>query len=359
MVLTCRPTVFKQNSSREKTPEHPSDSSRQSEFTPPDEDHGATGPSSLRRAEWTAQGLAQRLPLDLEEVAAVSDRFRLRVPHHYLGLIGEAGDPIWRQAVPSAAELGEAEMDQDPLAEDDPKYAPVPHLTHRYPDRVLLLVTDLCPMFCRFCMRKRKTLAGADITPDTVARGIAYVRRTPQVREVILSGGDPLMLTDRRLSAIIREIRTIGHVEAIRIHTRMPCVEPGRVTESLAESLTAHGPLTVCVHFNHPREVTPAAERALGTLRRAGIPLHNQAVLLAGVNADPAVLADLFRRLMRMGVHPYYLHHPDLVPGTAHFRLSVQDGQAIVAALREMAPDLAMLHYVLDTPGGGGKVPLG
>jgi lysine 2,3-aminomutase len=322
----------------------------------------ARGHGALRDAETGAPGLARRLPtgtVSVAAVAAVAEHLRVRVPGYYLGLVRPgAGDPIARQSVPDLRELDEEDLPADPGREDDPRHAPVPHLTHRYPDRALLLVTESCPMYCRFCMRKRKTLRPGGVTAETVARGIAHIARTPAIREVIVSGGDPLMLPDARLDAILAELRAIGHVRLLRVHTRMPCVEPRRVTADLAALLARHAPLHVCVHFNHPREVTPAAREALGLLIDAGLPVHNQAVLLRGVNDDAAVLRDLFRGLLRCGVHPYYLHHADLVPGTAHFRLSIQEGLALVDALRRMAPDLAMLHYVLDTPGGGGKVPL-
>jgi lysine 2,3-aminomutase len=167
------------------------------------------------------------------------------------------------------------------------------------------------------------------------------------------------MLPDRLLERILGDLGTVPHLARIRLHTRMPCVEPARVTDELAQLLGKTRPLWIGVHFNHPREVTPQAARALRRLARAGLPLNNQAVLMRGVNDDPAVLAELYRRLLRRGVHPYYLHHGDQVPGTDRFRLTVQEGRAVVARLRDLAPDLAMLHYVLDTPGGGGKVPLG
>ena len=317
-----------------------------------------TGSAALRDAVWNADALAARLPVAREEVAAVAAEHRLRIPGYYLSLIERPGDPIWRQSVPTAAELRNEDLPEDPGAEDAPRNAPVPHLTHRYPDRALLLVTDLCPMFCRFCMRKRKTLKGAGIGSASIARGIEHIRNTPAIREVIVSGGDPLMLTDARLSSILGKLRAIPHVASLRLHTRMPCVEPRRVTPELAAMLAQHRPLFIGVHFNHPREVTPEAQAALALLADAGLPLQNQTVLLDGVNDDPAVLADLFQRLMRARVHPYYLHHTDLVPGTAHFRTSIQRGLKIVADLRQRAPELAMLHYVLDTPGGGGKVPL-
>jgi lysine 2,3-aminomutase len=316
------------------------------------------GAAALRDAVWSAAALAARLPVNREEVAAVAAENRLRIPGYYLSLIEQPGDPIWRQSVPAAEELLPEDLAEDPLAEDAPGNAPVPHLTLRYPDRALLLVTDLCPMFCRFCMRKRKTLRGAGVSSHTVNQAIAHIRKTPAIREVIVSGGDPLMLPDARLGAILGELRAIPHVEVLRVHTRMPCVEPRRVTAELAAMLARFRPLFLGVHFNHPREVTPQAQAALALLADAGLPLHNQTVLLRGVNDDPAVLAKLFQRLLRARVHPYYLHHADLVPGTAHFRTSIQRGLEIVAALRRRAPELAMLHYVLDTPGGGGKVPL-
>lgn len=337
------------------------------------------GGKALRDAVWTPAALAARLPVERAQVEAAAAGTRLRIPDYYLSLIETPGDPIWRQAVPSIDELAREDLPEDPLAEDAPWNAPVPHLTHRYPDRALLLVTDSCPMFCRFCMRKRKTLrdfpssprsqgeerggtghaaALPPVTTATVAAGIAQIRKTPAIREVILSGGDPLMLPDARLERILADLRAIPHVEVLRVHTRMPCVEPRRVTAELAAVLARFRPLHVGVHFNHPREVTPQAEAVLALLADAGLPLHSQTVLLRGVNDDPGVLADLFQRLLHARVHPYYLHHADLVPGTAHFRTSIQQGLAIVGELRRMMPELAMLHYVLDTPGGGGKVPL-
>jgi lysine 2,3-aminomutase len=320
------------------------------------------GLDALRDAETSAIGLARRLPtgtVRAESVAVVAEHLRVRVPGYYLGLVRPEGhDPIARQSIPDLRELAEEDLPADPGHEDDPRFSAVPHLTHRYPDRALLLVTESCPMFCRFCMRKRKTLRSGGVSAETVARGIAHIARTPAIREVIVSGGDPLMLPDGRLDTILAELHAIPHVRLLRVHTRMPCVEPRRITAELAALLARHAPLHVCVHFNHPREVTAEAREALGQLIDAGLPVHNQAVLLRGVNDDAAVLRDLFRGLMRCGVHPYYLHHADLVPGTAHFRLSIQEGLALVEALRRDAPDLAMLHYVLDTPGGGGKVPL-
>lgn len=334
--------------------------------TAPEEAEAPEGAGALRRAVWSAEALAAQLPVDAAAVARVARHNRLRIPLHYLVRIQAPGDPLWRQAVPDAAEL-EAELGAagpaDFLAEDDPAYSPVPHLTHRYPDRVLLLVTDLCPLFCRFCMRKRKTLRGAQITTGTIERGIAYVWRTPAVREVILSGGDPLMLPDRLLGRIVARLRAIPHVRVVRIHTRMPAAEPARVTDALARRLAARpnggAPVVLAAHVNHPHELSPEAAAALGRLRRAGIPLLSQSVLLRGVNDDPAVLAALYRRLLRLGVHPYYLHHSDQVPGSDPFRVPVAEGRRIVAALRAQMPELAVLHYVLDTPGGGGKVPLG
>jgi lysine 2,3-aminomutase len=329
------------------------------EGRPSSSPHAATGLDALRGAVTTVAGLAARLPVDPLAMGILTRGLRLRIPQSYLARMGrDSGDPLWQQSIPHAGELEEPDLPVDPLREDDPRHAPVPHLTHRYPDRALLLVTEACPMYCRFCMRRRKTLHGGGVTAQTVERGIAHIARTPAIREVILSGGDPLMLPDTRLGEILGALRAIPHVRVLRIHTRMAGMEPRRITAALARELARHAPLHVCVHFNHPSELTSDARQALECLVDAGLPVHNQAVLLRGVNADAKTLRDLFDALLRCGVHPYYLHHPDLIPGTARFRMSIREGIEVVEALRRAAPYLTMLHYVLDTPGGGGKVPL-
>lgn len=316
------------------------------------------GISALKESVKNGQALAKQLGITPEEVLLVTKKYRVRVPQYYLSLIESENDPIWRQAIPSLHELTEDGLAEDPFAEDDPQYSPVPHLTHRYPDRVLLLVTDVCPMYCRFCMRKRKTQKGQPITKKSIEDGIAYIRETPQVREVILSGGDPLMLTDRRLDQILSQLRKIPHLEIIRIHTKMPCVQPQRVTPALAQMIAAHCPVFMIVHFNHPREITPQSSLALKYLADAGIPLNNQSVLLKDVNDDVAVQRELCLKLLHNRVRPYYLHQADLVHGTNHFRTRVEKGLEIIQQLRGQISGLAVPQYVIDGPGGGGKIPL-
>lgn len=327
-----------------------------------------TGTAALRRALWEPSELASAAGVSADVLGQVEKHARMRVPLYYLELMAHPNDPIGLQAIPSIAETSPPPEDvSDPLAEDDPAFSPVPHLTHRYPDRALLLVTDQCPMFCRFCMRKRKTLHGnlssqesdyGPVSSTSVKKGLAHIRENSSIVEVILSGGDPLMLSDGKLQEILQSLKKIPHVERVRIHTRMPCVEPGRITPELACMLGAFTPMFMGVHFNHPREVTPQAAKALEILASQGLSLVSQTVLLKGVNDDPEVLQVLFTRLMAAGVTPYYLHHPDLIPGTEHFRLNVETGLKIVSQLKSIAPELEGLHYVLDTPGGGGKAPL-
>ncbi len=285
----------------------------------------------------------------LEPVAA---RFPLRISPYYLNLIKDAGDPVGRQVIPDCRELEDPVTDPDPL--DEEGQSPLPGLVHRYPDRVLLLATDSCAVHCRFCMRKRKVAFGK----TDLERVLDYIAAAPAVREVILSGGDPLMLPDRDLERILARLRRMDHVEVIRIHTRIPCVWPERVTESRARLLARFHPLYVMVHFNHPRELTPLARRACSLLAGAGIVLGSQTVLLAGINDDPETLARLLRGLVRMRVRPYYLHQLDRLPGTAHFRVSLSRALDLMAGLRGHISGLAVPQLMIDLPGGGGKIPL-
>lgn len=303
--------------------------------------------------------LASHFNLDSHDQALVAKKYRVRIPQYYLNLIQHPDDPIGKQALPSMEELSEDDLPEDPYLEDDPRYSPVPHLTHRYPDRVLLLVTDVCPMYCRFCMRKRKTQRGASITKETIMQGIDYIRNTPQVREVILSGGDPLMLADHKIESLLEQIHSIPHVDVVRIHTKMPCVEPRRITPELAQRLGKYPPMYLIVHFNHPREITPQAEEALSLLANAGICLGNQSVLLKGVNDDAEVMKELCLKLLKNRVRPYYLHQGDLVHGTNHFRTRVETGLQIVGKLRGQITGLAVPQFVVDAPGGEGSITAG
>ena len=293
-------------------------------------------------------------PRPLEEVAA---RYPMRVNPYYLGLIKEVGDPIWRQAVPSEEELRDSVCPADPLEEEN--QSPVPNLVHRYPDRVLFLVCSECAMYCRFCTRKRK-VGGEEMVIDraSIERGLAYIREHGEIRDVILSGGDPLLLSDERLEWILKELRAIAHVEIIRIGSRVPVVLPQRITAALVRLLRRFHPLYLNTHFNHPDEITELAAKACARLADAGIPLGNQTVLLRGVNDDPAVMKRLMQKLLAIRVKPYYLYQADMVQGTDHFRTSVEEGLEIVRALRGHTSGLGVPAYVIDAPGGGGKIPL-
>lgn len=293
-------------------------------------------------------------PRPLEEVAA---RYLMRVNPYYLGLIKEVGDPIWKQAVPAEEELRDSVCLIDPLEEEN--QSPVPNLVHRYPDRVLFLVCAECAMYCRFCTRKRK-VGGEEMVIDraSIERGLDYIREHEEIRDVILSGGDPLLLSDERLEWILKELRAISHVEIIRIGSRVPVVLPQRITAALVRLLRRFHPLYLNTHFNHPDEITEVAAKACARLADAGIPLGNQTVLLRGVNDDPAVMKRLMQKLLAIRVKPYYLYQADMVQGTDHFRTSVEEGLEIVRALRGHTSGLGVPAYVIDAPGGGGKIPL-
>ena len=286
-------------------------------------------------------------------------KFPLSVTPYYLSLIDTEdwqNDPIFRQAFPSPAELQLSRCDMiDPLAEDAD--SPVPGITHRYPDRVLFLVSGLCSMYCRHCTRKRK-VGDRDTIPNRaiLQQGIDYIRRTPAVRDVLLSGGDPFLLSDDRLDWILGELRTIAHVEVIRIGTRTPVVLPYRITDDLVAMLKRHHPLWVNTHFNHPREMTQSAREALARLADAGIPLGNQSVLLAGVNDCPRIMKALVHQLVRNRVRPYYLYQCDLAEGLSHFRTPIGKGIEIMESLIGHTSGFAVPIYVIDAPGGGGKI---
>ena len=289
------------------------------------------------------------------------DKFPLSITPYYLSLIDTKdfrNDPVFRQSFPSPSELiiGAHDM-ADPLAEDSD--SPVPGITHRYPDRVLFHVSNLCAMYCRHCTRKRK-VGDMDRIPvrDDVREGIAYIRAHPEVRDVLLSGGDPLMLGDGYLDWMLSEIRAIPHVEIIRIGTRMPVVLPYRITDALVDVLKKHHPLWVNTHFNHPSEITPSSREALRKLADAGIPLGNQSVLLAGVNDCPRIMKTLVHKLVMNRVRPYYLYQCDLSEGLSHFRTPVGKGIEIIENLVGHTSGLAVPTYVIDAPGGGGKIPV-
>ena len=271
-----------------------------------------------------------------------------------------AHDPIARQFVPSAEEsMISAEELADPIG--DEARSPLKGIVHRYPDRLLLKPLHACPVYCRFCFRREKVGPGGEALSDAeLEAALDYIRSHSEVWEVILTGGDPLMLAPRRMAKLIAGLDAIGHVAVIRIHSRVPIVEPGRLSEEMVAALRPkRAALWFGVHCNHPRELGDAARAALARLADAGIPLMGQTVLLRGINDDVETLDRLMRALVTARVKPYYLHHPDLVRGTGHFRVSIRQGRALVKALRGRLSGLAQPTYVLDVPGGHGKVPIG
>ncbi|HUC08952.1 MAG TPA: lysine-2,3-aminomutase-like protein [Stellaceae bacterium] len=313
---------------------------------------------TLRVESMVDRGFAS--PERAAEIRRVAERYSVAVTEDMAGLIDPAdpADPIAAQFVPHGAELETAPEERaDPIG--DERWTPIPGIVHRYPDRVLLKPTLLCPVYCRFCFR-RETVgkAPAMLPPADLERAYDYIRARQEIWEVIVTGGDPFVLGPRRLSAIVQTLDAIAHLGVVRFHTRVPIVDPHRVTAELVAALSAQKAVWTVIHANHPRELTPAAKAAVSGLVRAGIPVLSQTVLLRGVNDDAAVLEALFRGLVAMRVKPYYLHHADLAPGTARFRTGIADGQRLVGRLRGRVSGLCQPTYVLDIPGGFGKVPI-
>ncbi|MHA6757964.1 lysine-2,3-aminomutase-like protein [Streptacidiphilus sp. PAMC 29251] len=290
----------------------------------------------------------------------VASRYAVSVtPTVQTRMLGTTDDPVALQFVPSTQELLVLpEEDGDPIG--DAPFTPLPGITHRYPDRVLLKPLHLCPVYCRFCFRRETVGTKNGVLGDEdLRRAISYVRDHPEVWEVILTGGDPLMLSPERLRHIVGELDGIPHVGVVRIHTRVPVVSPDWVTQELMDALTADTPVWIVVHCNHTQEIGDDAAIALRSLVDRGFPLLSQTVLLKGVNDSAAVLEELFRTLVRHRVKPYYLHHGDLAQGTSHFRTDITVGQDIIADLRGSVSGICQPTYVLDIPGGHGKVPIG
>jgi len=273
----------------------------------------------------------------------------------------DPADPIARQFVPAEAELDrQPEESVDPIG--DAAHSPLEGIVHRYPDRVLLMATHACAVYCRFCFRRETVgpTAAKALSPKALDAAIAYIASHPQVWEVILTGGDPLILSPRRLGALMRLLGAIDHVKVIRLHTRVPAADPDRVTQALVKALRSSGKAVyVALHADHPRELAPAARAACARLVDAGVPMLGQTVLLAGVNDDPETLGALMRAMVESRIKPYYLHHPDHAPGTSHFRTPIAEGQQVMRAIRGRLSGLCQPTYVLDIPGGHGKVPVG
>jgi lysine 2,3-aminomutase len=316
-----------------------------------------TWQKNLKAAIIDPDGLAFYFPCDRDSLSRVIDKYPMRISAYYLSLIQAPGDPIWRQCVPDIREMQEDGLLSDPLEEEN--LSPTPCLIHRYPDRVVFLATTSCAVYCRFCMRKRKVgCSTSDLESENLEAAIRYIEETSVVRDVILSGGDPLLLSDDHLEYLLRRLRKVPHVEIIRIGTRVPVTLPERITPKLCRMLKTYHPLYINTHFNHPLEVTSKSAEACSRLAAAGIPLGNQTVLLKDVNDHPETMKQLMQKLLTIRVRPYYIHQMDLVKGTGHFRAEVKQGIEIMKGLRGHTSGMANPYYVIDAPGGKGKIPL-
>ena len=309
------------------------------------------------------EDLKKYITLSAEEEEGVKktlETLRMAITPYYFSLmdINDPNCPVRKQAIPSIKEIHKAEADLlDPIHGDED--SPVPGLTHRYPDRVLLLITDMCSMYCRHCTRRRFAGANDDAMPmDRIDKAIEYIAKTPQVRDVLLSGGDALLVSDETLEYIISKLRAIPHVEIVRIGSRTPVVLPQRITPELVEMLKKYHPIWLNTHFNHPKEVTPESKKACELMANAGIPLGNQSVLLRGINDCVHVMKRLVHDLVKMRVRPYYIYQCDLSMGLEHFRTPVSKGIEIIEGLRGHTSGYAVPTFVVDAPGGGGKTPV-
>jgi lysine 2,3-aminomutase len=317
----------------------------------------------LKNRVSTLEELERLMELTPEERAGCENADRklaFAITPHFFNLIdrNDPDCPVRKQVIPHAGEsVVAAEELIDPVGEEHTM--PVPGLVHRYPDRVLFLITDRCASYCRYCTRSRLVSNAQDYNfhPE-YERGLRYIEEHPEVRDVLLSGGDPLLLSDRKLDHILGRLRAIKHVEFVRIGSRIPVFLPQRITPELCEVLKRHGPVWMSIHVNHPKECTAELRDACERLSYAGVPLGNQSVLLRGVNDDAETMKALVHRLLRMRVRPYYLYQCDLITGSAHFRVDVRKGIEIIQALRGHTTGYAVPQYVIDAPGGGGKVPI-
>ncbi len=299
----------------------------------------------------------KQLDVDIKTVEQVIQKYPMKVNSYYLNLIKKKNDPIWKQCIPDLKELTDTRGYTDPLKED--QYSPVQGLVHRYPDRVLLLVSNKCAMYCRFCTRKRKVgKKYTSISEGDFKKAINYIESHEEIRDVIISGGDPLLLDDAILDNYIKNIRKKKHVEIIRIDSRVPCTFPQRITVDLCNMLKKYPPIYFLTHFNHPREVTEEAKNACEMLAESGVVMGNQSVLLKGVNDDSKTLMKLNHELLKCRVRPYYLYIPDAVCGTAHFHVSIERALKIMEEMFGFTSGLAVPRLIIDLVDGGGKIPL-
>src|SRR5438874_6136298 len=311
----------------------------------------ALAQSVIKREE-----LAKHFDVNPDEIKDIVAEYPMRITPMWMKLIQERGDAFWRQVVPEPDEITDESPAEDPLHED--MDSPVPHLVHRYPDRVLFMVTNQCPIYSRFCTRKRLVGKPGFLKKGELDRVVDYLLAHPEVRDIILSGGDRLLLPDSLLERILKALRGIPHLELIRIGSRVPGSLPDRVTPELCAMLKKYHPIYMNLPFNHPDELTPEDKAACGRLADAGVPLGAQTVLLKGVNDDPAVMLRLVHQLLLARVKPYYLYQADLTRGTNHLRTTVETGLEIIKALQGHTSGMGVPHFVIDAPGGGGKIPL-
>ncbi len=310
----------------------------------------------LKQSVSSVDQVVEKFGIKKEVAERLDDFFQARINPYYLSLIRYPGDPIWLQAVPDEVELYDIDAPEDPLNEDE--MSPVPNITHRYPDRALFLTTSQCGLYCRFCTRKRKVGDSSKINMRELEAAFNYLEEHTEINDVILSGGDPLMLTDAMLEKVLIRLRQIPHIQIIRLGTKMPCVLPQRITPELCEMIKKYHPIYVNTHFNHPWEITEESSKACTMLADAGVPVGCQTVLLKGVNDDPEVMRELMKKLLAIRVRPYYIYQADLTKGANHFRTPIDVGLEIMDHLRGHISGLAVPQFVIDAPGGGGKIPL-
>ncbi len=312
----------------------------------------------LKESIHDVDSLEKVLGVPADPIRDIVKEYPMRITPYLLKQIKDKGDAIALQVIPTVDEAYpetgcEAE---DPLHEE--KDSPVPGLVHRYPDRVLLFVTNQCPIYCRFCTRKRFVGSPGTLTPENLDKVVAYISAHTEIRDIIFSGGDPLMVVDKLLERILSALRGIPHLEIIRLGTRVPGTLPSRITQAFCDMVKKYHPLYMNLHFNHPDEITPEVTQACGMLADAGIPLGSQTVLMEGINDDPQVMKSLMQKLLAIRVKPYYIYQADLVRGTKHFRTRVEKGLEIISALRGHTSGMAVPHFVIDAPQGGGKVAI-
>ncbi|MBO5724697.1 MAG: KamA family radical SAM protein [Lentisphaeria bacterium] len=311
----------------------------------------------LQNCICNGKDLARYFPVDIQEIDHVAKVFPFRIPVRILDLMKDQGDPIYRQCVPDPAELApDSSLMDDPLGEE--RHKAITHVVKKYPDRCLFLISNQCAMYCRFCTRKRKFRQDFTITQKQIDEGIEWIREHTEIHDVLLSGGDPLLLEDQKLQYILEKIHAIEHVRFIRIGSRAPVVLPERITRKLTAMLKKFHPLYINIHCNHPAELTPDVVESLRRLADAGIPLGSQTVLLKGVNDNVETMRSLMYALLEARVKPYYIFLSDLIYGTEHFRTSIDKGLEIIEGLRGHISGMGVPHLVIDLPGGGGKITL-